>query len=84
MPAQTPDSQHHHGISAWRYWLAFLVLSAVALFFLWEEHAAHIRGALPYLLIFACPLMHVFMHGGHSHHHSQKDRHPSNGTHHEP
>jgi Protein of unknown function (DUF2933) len=42
----------------------------VAGFFLLTEHTAHVLGALPYLLLAACPLMHLFMHhgrhGGHS------------------
>ena len=29
-----------------------------------SEHRAHFFGALPFLLLLACPLMHVFMHGG--------------------
>ena len=36
-------------------------------FFLLTEHWAHVLGVLPYLLILACPLMHLFMHGGHKH-----------------
>jgi hypothetical protein len=44
--------------------LAFLGFTAIALFFLWEEHQAHILGALPYVLLLLCPLLHLF-HGGH-------------------
>lgn len=44
--------------------LGFLV---IALFFLLTEHRAHVFGALPWLLILACPLMHLFMHRGHRH-----------------
>jgi len=40
---------------------------AVAGFFLLTEHTAHVFGALPWLLIAACPLMHLFMHHGHGH-----------------
>lgn len=41
---------------------------AVAAFFLWTEHRAHLLGILPYLLLLACPLMHLFHHGhGHGH-----------------
>lgn len=41
---------------------------AVAAFFLWTEHRAHLLGILPYLLFLACPLMHLFHHGhGHGH-----------------
>jgi len=39
---------------------------AVALFFLLTEHRAHLFGLLPYLLLLACPLMHLFH--GHAHH----------------
>jgi hypothetical protein len=48
-----------------------LVMSVVALFFLLEEHRAHMLGVLPYLFLLACPLMHVFMHHGHHHHGSE-------------
>jgi hypothetical protein len=42
-----------------------LCFAAIAGFFLVTEHAAHVFGVLPYLLILACPLMHLFMHHGH-------------------
>ena len=50
----------------------------VAGFFLLTEHTAHVLGALPWLLVLACPLMHLFMHhghhgGGHGHGRSQPD-----------
>lgn len=35
-------------------------LLAILLFFLLLEHRAHVYGALPYLLLLACPLMHFF------------------------
>lgn len=44
---------------------------AVGGFFLVTEHQAHLYGALPYLLILICPLMHLFHGHGHGHH----DRH---------
>ena len=43
------------------------------------EHKAHLEGVLyylPYLLLLACPLMHLFMHhdhGGHGEPPSQKE-----------
>jgi hypothetical protein len=52
-----------------RYAIGLLVIGGVAAYFLLTEHLAHVVGALPLLLLLACPLMHVFMHGGHSHHH---------------
>lgn len=48
--------------------LGFCVFLAIALFFLWEEHRAHIFGALPYVLLLLCPLVHLFMHRGHGSH----------------
>ena len=48
--------------------LTLLGFLAVAGFFLVTEHRAHLSNALPFLLIFAFLLMHVFMHGGHGGH----------------
>ena len=45
------------------------VFLAIALFFLWQEHRAHLLGALPWLLLLACPLMHRLMHRRHGDHH---------------
>ena len=50
------------------WWLGLCLFAAVAVFFLWEEHQAHILGALPYLLVLACPIIHLFMHRGHGGH----------------
>lgn len=39
-------------------------------YLLWAEHSAHLALAIPYLpwlILIACPLLHVFMHGGHRH-----------------
>jgi hypothetical protein len=47
------------------YLVGLCVLVASALFLLWEEHEAHILGVLPYAILLLCPLMHIFMHGGH-------------------
>jgi len=47
--------------------LALLVAAPAGGFYLVTEHTAHLFGALPYLLILACPLMHLFMHQGHGH-----------------
>jgi hypothetical protein len=47
---------------------------AVIAFFLLTEHTAHVFGALPYVLILACPLMHLFMHHDHGGHGSGHDK----------
>ena len=41
---------------------------AIAGFFLLIEHRAHVLGVLPFLLLLACPLLHLFHHGGHGRH----------------
>lgn len=41
----------------------------VAAFYVLREHYQHALGVLPYLLLLACPLMHLFMHHGHGGHH---------------
>lgn len=61
-----------------RYAVGFVVIGAVAGYYLLTEHLAHVVGALPYLLLLSCPLMHFFMHGKHGGHggHDHGD-HPS-------
>jgi len=55
----------------------------IAGYFLITEHQAHVFSALPYLLLLACPLLHLFHgHGGHGGHggDSPKDRKPPAGS----
>ncbi|CAN7491495.1 DUF2933 domain-containing protein [Pararhizobium sp. LjRoot238] len=41
-------------------------LGVIVTFFVLREHWAHALGLAPYLLLLACPLMHLFHgHGGH-------------------
>lgn len=61
-----------------RYAIGLVVMGAVASYFLLTEHLAHTLGALPYLLLAACPLMHFFMHHDHGEHgHSSDHQTPS-------
>jgi len=48
-------------------WVVTLALAALGIY-LFATHTGHILVALPYLLLLACPLMHLFMHGGHGDH----------------
>ena len=48
--------------------IVLLGFLAIAGYFLVTEHWAHIVSFLPWLLLLSCPLMHVFMHGGHRGH----------------
>lgn len=75
------DHDHSESPPFWRSpaGLTLLVAAAVGGFYLVTEHTAHLFGALPYLIILACPLMHIFMHhghghGGHGHPHGQPPR----------
>lgn len=47
--------------------VGFLAIAALLLF---SEHRAHALGLLPYALLLACPLMHLFLHRGHGGHHT--------------
>ena len=67
-PAQHPDPGSAPPFWRSRYAIGLLVFGAVAAYFLLSEHRAHFFGALPFLLLLACPLMHMFMHGGHGAH----------------
>jgi hypothetical protein len=45
---------------------ALLMVVLIAAFFVLREHWGHIAGSWPYLLLPACPVMHLFhRHGGH-------------------
>ena len=58
--------------------IGFLIIAGALLF---TEHRAHVLGLLIWLPLLACPLMHMFMHGGHGHHvaagQQDRDRRPS-------
>ena len=50
------------GVGRWVFW-GFMLIAG---FFLIAEHRAHVIQYLPFLLLLACPLMHLFHgHGGH-------------------
>ena len=49
--------------------IGFLAIAGV---YLWMEHRAHLLGALVFLPLLLCPLMHLFMHHGHGEHSEPK------------
>ncbi len=90
--------EHQHSLpdgggppSFWnsRFAIGLIVIGAIAAYYLWTEHEAHVVDALPYLLLLACPLMHVFMHhghhghGGHGGHDARGDDRKEQGTNHQ-
>lgn len=58
------DETRHLSKARWVFY-GFLTIAG---FLLFTEHRAHLLGILPYLLLLACPLMHLFMHHGHNNH----------------
>ena len=52
-------------------WILAFAIAALG-FYLFVNHTGHILAALPYLLLLACPLMHLFMHAGHGHHRGKR------------
>ena len=58
--------------------LVLIGFLAIAGFFLITEHTAHVFGVLPWLFLLACPLMHLFMHGGQGGHNGQSDKDAGN------
>jgi len=86
-PGRAGDERDHPRASS--FWKSKAGLAAagfllVGLFFLLSEHRAHLFGILPFLLILACPLMHLFMHRGHGdhghHRHEERTRKPESGA----
>jgi Protein of unknown function (DUF2933) len=55
--------------------LVLIAFLAIVGFLLFTEQRAHLFGILPYLLLLACPLMHMFMHGSHGKRDNDSGRH---------
>ena len=49
----------------WTRWLVLIAFIGLGGYLLAGEHRVHVLAALPFLILLACPLMHLFMHGGH-------------------
>jgi hypothetical protein len=59
-----------------RVGIGLVVLLAIGGFLLFTEHRAHVLGSGLFLLLLACPLLHLFMHSGHSAHGDNKGSSP--------
>lgn len=53
--------------------LAALGLIGAASYFLLMEHSEHVWQYLPFLILLACPFMHMFMHKDHGHDHQKSN-----------
>ena len=67
-----PDRPWFRSASGWA-WIGF---AAIAAFYLFTEHRAHLLGALPYAIFLLCPLLHIFHHRGHG----RREGHESRGA----
>lgn len=64
----SPSSPQHSGLGR-PLKTALLMVALVGGFYLLREHWDHVAGNWIYLLLLACPLMHLFHgHGGHGSH----------------
>lgn len=65
----TPSSSSESPQPARALWIAAAMAALIGAFFVLREHWGHVAGYWPYLLLLACPVMHLFHgHGGHGHH----------------
>lgn len=68
-------SREHKGFLAcvlsWKGVALILALAGIS-YYLLTVHLEHLAVALPYLILLACPLMHIFGHG-HGHHHNNEE-----------
>ena len=60
-----------------RFLIGGIVLAAFASFLILTGHGYHALAYAPFLLLLACPFLHMFMHGGHGGY----DGHRSHGWH---
>lgn len=65
MPEQTES--RGNAWSSRAKWV-FAVFAVMGGFFLIAEHRAHVLPYLPWIILAACPLLHMFMHGSHGGH----------------
>jgi hypothetical protein len=62
--------------------VALLMVALIVVFYLLREHWGHVAGLWPYLLLLACPVMHLFHgHGAHGHHATPGRRGHDHDTH---
>lgn len=55
-------------------WWVIFAIGLVGLVSLLRDHTTHVFSILPFLILLACPLIHLFMHKGHSGHDHESDK----------
>ena len=64
----TTSPHPHHSRSRLPLWLVTCLLASIGAFLLWTERNGSQRlGVLPYLLLLACPLLHLVVHRAYLH-----------------
>lgn len=77
------EGQQHLRTGKASFWtskplLITIAVGGVALIWLWPKHHGHLAVVLPYLVLLACPLMHLFHHHGHQDHASSSGAQDTN------
>ncbi|MGJ3263498.1 MAG: DUF2933 domain-containing protein [Salinarimonas sp.] len=66
LPPVAPESALRRFLRSRVNLAACLALAALGVYLL-ATHTGHVLAAVPYLVLVACPLLHLFMHRGHGH-----------------
>lgn len=80
MHSHNHDEHNDGSVKGWLFsptGLVTVCVLAILGFLVYEGHGAHLLGYAPYLLILACPLIHIFMHHGHRNHHHHNNKESS-------
>lgn len=67
------NQENRRGLFSKPVWIIVSIIGLIGLIFLFTEHTSHVLIALPYLILLACPLLHIFMHRGHGNHDEKHD-----------
>ena len=74
-PPHLPTSPNDDRAPHRPLWAAAAMVALIGAFYLLREHWGHVAGYWPYLLLLACPVMHLF-HGHHGGHRPPTGRRP--------